>query len=336
VDFAFSEEQEQLRGFAREFLADRYDDVTIARLADSETGADPEVWQKLEQMGWVDDSLSFLDQAVLLEETGYRLLPAPLFSTVALAWPFLDGATVPATLAWAEEGRPQGLLDLDGLTTRFENGSLTGRKVLVPDAGAAELLFVVAEGPDGPGVYKVAAQDAKVSTYGTIDGTRRLGTVEFSGTPAERAGEVSTALRHRAYAAAALEAVGVIQRALDLLVDYAQTRKQFGKPIGVYQAISHKAADIYVRLQEARSLAYWAAWCVAVGDEQAGRAALAAKSLATEAAVISCEESIQGHGGIGFTWEHILHRYYKRAQWLAAFDGPPTTQRAQLAATLLD
>lgn len=332
MDFAFSDEQEQLRGFAREFLAERYDDATIARIADSETGVDEEVWPKLEQMGWLDDSLTFLDQAVLFEETGHRPLPAPFFSTVALAGPFLDGR--PATLAWAEEGIPQGLLDVDGLSTRFTGGGLTGRKVLVPDAAAAEVIYAVAS----DGVYRVAASDAKVKPHATIDGTRRLATVEFSGSPAERvqSTEILRRIRDRAYAAAALEAVGVIQRVLDLLVDYAKTRQQFGKPIGVYQAVSHKASDIYVRLQEARSLAYWASWCLAADDEMTAKACLAAKSLATEGAVFACEGAIQGHGGIGFTWEHVLHRYYKRAQWLAAFDGSPRSQRAELAAALLD
>jgi alkylation response protein AidB-like acyl-CoA dehydrogenase len=344
VDFAFTEEQEQLRGFAREFLAERYDDVAIARIADSDTGVDEDAWPKLVQMGWLDDALAFTDQAVLLEETGYRLLPAPFFSTVALAWPLLaqERQGTRATLAWAEEGVPQGLLDTGALSTRHSGGGLTGRKVLVPDAAATDLIFVVAADGDGPAIYRVETAAAGPVTHGTIDGTRRLATVELSGAPAERVASGGTALdvlneiRDRSYTAAALEAVGITRRALDLLVDYAKTRQQFGRPIGVYQAISHKAADVYVRLQEAQSLAYWATWCVATGDPMTGQACLAAKSLAAEAAVFACEQAIQGHGGIGFTWEHVLHRYYKRAQWLAAFDGPPRDQRARLAAFLLD
>jgi len=344
MDFAFSEEQEQLRGFAREFLAGRYDDVRLAQIADSATGVDAEVWPKLAEMGWLDAELTFLDQAVLFEETGHRPLPAPFFSTMALASPALDDetakrvseGTLKATLAWAEPGVPQALLD--PVTASVSGGRLTGAKVLVPDGGAVGLFVVTAS----DGLYAVEASDAAVTPRQTIDGTRWVADVRFDGAPArllapgEEACHVLARIRDRAYAAAALECVGVAQRALDLLVSYAKEREQFGKPIGVYQAVSHKASNVYVQLQEARSLAYWAAWCVSEDDAMARQACLAAKSLAGEAAVFACENAIQGHGGIGFTWEHVLHRYYKRAQWLAAFDGTARSQRAEIAAYLLD
>ena len=117
-------------------------------------------------------------------------------------------------------------------------------------------------------------------------------------------------------AAVALEAVGIASKALELALEHAKTREQFGKPIGTYQAVSHQLSNTYVETELARSLAYWAAWCVAEGDEQASTAAAAAKAYAAEAAVSACERSIQVHGGIGFTWEHPLHRYYKRAEWI--------------------
>jgi len=136
--------------------------------------------------------------------------------------------------------------------------------------------------------------------------------------------------------ALALEAVGISQKALDLGVEYAKDREQFGRKIGVYQAVSHALADTYVDTELARSLAYWAAWCVAEDDEQTPIAAAAAKAYASDAAVIACERSIQVHGGIGFTWEHVLHEYYKRALWIQAYGGYPREQRAQVAAWLLD
>jgi alkylation response protein AidB-like acyl-CoA dehydrogenase len=344
MDFAFSEEQSQLRGFARDFLASRYDDARLASIADSSTGLDADVWPKLAEMGWLDTELTFLDQAVLYEESGYRPLPAPYLSTTALAAPALDAdtlkrvaeGTLRATLAWAEPGRPQGLLD--PVTASVSDDRLTGEKVLVPDGAAADLFVVVTSS----GLYAVDAADAEVTARETIDGTRRVADVRFSGAPARAlaSGDEARALlgkiRDRAYAALALEGVGVAQRALDLLVAYAKEREQFGRPIGVYQAVSHKASNVYVQLQEARSLAYWAAWCVSEDDEMARQACLAAKALAGETAVFACENAIQGHGGIGFTWEHVLHRYYKRAQWLAAFDGPARDQRAEVAAYLLD
>jgi alkylation response protein AidB-like acyl-CoA dehydrogenase len=139
----------------------------------------------------------------------------------------------------------------------------------------------------------------------------------------------------RLRAAMAAEAVGIAQRALDLGVEHAKTRMQFGKPIGTYQAVSHQLADTYTDVELARSLAYWAAWSVAEDDDQAAVAAAAAKAFATEAAVAACERSIQVHGGIGFTWEHPLHRYYKRALWLEGFGKRPSELRVEVAESLL-
>jgi alkylation response protein AidB-like acyl-CoA dehydrogenase len=145
----------------------------------------------------------------------------------------------------------------------------------------------------------------------------------------------SAAPENEQLAALALEAAGIARRALELGVEHAKTREQFGRPIGVYQAVSHKLADTYVETQLARSLTYWAAWCVAEDDPQATVAAAAAKSYATDAAVAACERSIQVLGGIGFTWEHMLHRYYKRSLWLQSFAGSGSTHRATVADALL-
>jgi hypothetical protein len=137
-------------------------------------------------------------------------------------------------------------------------------------------------------------------------------------------------------AALAMEAVGIGKKALNLAVEYAKDREQFGRKIGVYQAVSHQLADTFVETELARSIAYWAAWCVAEKDEQAPIATAAAKSYAADAAVAACERSIQVHGGIGFTWEHVLHKYYKRALWIQAYGGHARVQRAKIAAWLLD
>jgi alkylation response protein AidB-like acyl-CoA dehydrogenase len=134
----------------------------------------------------------------------------------------------------------------------------------------------------------------------------------------------------------ALEAVGIGKKALELGIEHAQNREQFGRKIGVYQAVSHRLADTFVETELARSLAYWAAWCVAEDDEQAPIAVAAAKAYASDAAVAACERSIQVHGGIGFTWEHVLQEYYKRALWIQAYGGYARVQRAKIAAWLLD
>ena len=172
-----------------------------------------------------------------------------------------------------------------------------------------------------PGAY--LAHVAALTVEGdspTVDPTRALWSVEE--TPCFRA-------------AAAAEALGVAQRALELGVEHAQTRVQFGKPIGTYQAVSHPLAQTYTDVELARSLVYWAAWCVAEEDGRADLAAAAAKAFATEAAVAACERSIQVHGGIGFTWEHPLHRFYKRALWLEGLGRRPGELRLEVADALL-
>ena len=141
---------------------------------------------------------------------------------------------------------------------------------------------------------------------------------------------------HERLTSLALEAAGIAQRALEYAIEHARTREQFGRPIGVYQAVAHPLANTYVEVELARSLAYWAAWCVAEADEQAPVAVAAAKSYAGDGAVAACERAIQVLGGTGFTWEHPLHAYYKRALWIQAHGGYSREQRAKIAAWLLD
>jgi len=175
----------------------------------------------------------------------------------------------------------------------------------------------------GPFLAHVTGLTTIGGDIATVDATRPLTSME--------APEETPRLR----AAMAAEAVGIAQRALDLGVEHAKTREQFGKPIGTYQAVSHPLAQTYTDVELARSLAYWAAWCVAENDDRAPLAAAAAKAFATEAAVVACERSIQVHGGTGFTWEHPLHRFYKRAIWLEGFGTRPSALRLEVADALL-
>jgi hypothetical protein len=170
-------------------------------------------------------------------------------------------------------------------------------------------------------------------TLATVDESLGLGKLSQNGTePAE--GDWSD-VRRRLLAALALESIGIGSKVTGMALEYVSGREQFGKKIGSYQAISHSLVDAYVAVELARSLAYWAAWSVAEGDEQTELAVAAAKSQAAEAAVLACEKSIQAHGGIGFTWEHPLHRYYKRALWLEGALGYGRVHRAEIAASLL-
>ena len=175
---------------------------------------------------------------------------------------------------------------------------------------------------------------AEGESLATVDETRKLGRLQA--TDGDQVDGDFEAVRLRLLTGLAAEAVGVAQKALELGVAYVSEREQFGKKIGTYQAVSHPLADTYVETELARSLAYWAAWCVAEEDERAPVAVASAKSFCAETAVAACERSIQVHGGIGFTWEHVLHRYYKRAQWLDAFGGHAAKQREAVAAALLD
>ncbi len=174
---------------------------------------------------------------------------------------------------------------------------------------------------------------AEGETLATVDETLGLGRLVRNG--AEPAEGTWDDVRRRLLAAFALEAVGIGAKATELAIAYVSEREQFGKRIGSYQAISHSVVDAYVAVELARSLAYWAAWTVAEDDEQADLACAAAKSQAAEAAVLACEKSIQAHGGIGFTWEHPLHRYYKRALYLESALGYGRVHRAGIAESLL-
>ena len=336
MDFAFSEEQELLRASARDYLADRWPAERVVATADAEPSFDAATWRELASMGWLDtrpdSGIGLLEQTVLAEETANALLPAPWFSTVALAAPYLDDELVTAV---ADGERAVTVADAREVTASGD--ALTGTCALVPDLAVVTDVVVVT----GAGAYAVdlVANPDVVVARSTMDRTRRLGELHLDSTPARplaSASETAETVRRRSLALAASEAVGVAQKALDLAAEHAKTREQFGRVIGTYQGVSHKVADIYVQVQLGRSLATWAAWAVSEGDPQQDAAVAAAKAATTEGAVRSCEYAIQAHGGVGFTWEHVLHRYYKRAQWLEAFAGNPRVHRAAVAAAVLD
>ncbi len=304
MDLAFTPLQDELRAQARSFLE----------------ATESPTWAQLAELGWTGASvaeehggagLSFVEEAVLHEEAGRALLHAPLWSTACLL-PFLDGTDQAAVAA----GEASWTLAL---------------APLVPDLDTATNVAVVG----GDTIWQLDGFEREV--LATNDETRPLGVV--SGGEAGRAlcsSEVLPALRARSLAILALEAVGVGSRALELAVEYARSREQFGRIVGTYQAVSHPLATSYVELELARSLAWWAAWCVASDEPDAAVAAAAAKSEAAEAAVAACERAIQAHGGIGFTWEHVLHRLYKRALGIQSWEASSAQLRAEVASHLLD
>ncbi len=303
--FAFTPEQDALREQARAFLS---------------TQSSP-TWHELAELGWTGVSvapelggsgLGFVEEGILFEEAGRALLHAPLYSTVALVLPVLDD-------------------DLRAEVARGDASWTLARGDLVPDLDSAERVAII----DGDGIYELEGCDREILE--TVDVTRPLGVVS-GGTCGRRLGDASCLpeIRRRSLVALALDACGAGRRALEYAVEHASTREQFGRPIGAYQAVSHALATSYAELELARSAALWAAWCVAAEDPQAEIAAVMAKAMSVEAAVTACERSMQVHGGIGFTWEHVLHRLYKRALGVQAWEASAAELRSEVAAYLLD
>lgn len=304
MDFSFTPEQDELRAQARAFLADN-----------------PEPsWAELAELGWTGVSvpesaggagLGFLEQAILHEEMGRALTHSPFWSTVAVVLPALP-------------------LDLQAEVAAGQASWTLALGPLVPDLDTAERVVIAG----GDSLHELEGFEREVLL--TNDVTRPLGVVSGGSPGRKLAGtELLPAIRARSFAALALEACGIGTRALELAVGYAKEREQFGKPIGVFQAISHPLATTYMELELARSLALWAAWCIAEDDPQARLAAAAAKAQCAEAAVAACERSIQAHGGTGFTWEHVLHRLYKRALWIQSWEASGAQLRSEVADAIL-
>jgi alkylation response protein AidB-like acyl-CoA dehydrogenase len=218
----------------------------------------------------------------------------------------------------------------------LSNGRLSGEKLFVPDAGAAEFIVVVAR----DGAYVVDAKDPGVSItpMAGIDLTRRLYTVALSDVTAEKLSTTAGLDRGLSVATTALaaEMVGGMQRTLDITVDYAKTRKQFGKAIGSFQAVQHQCADMYLETESARSAVYYAAWALQEGAPDAAAAVSIAKLYASDAARTVGNRGIQIHGGMGFTWENDLHLFYRRAKASETMLGDATFHRERLAQLVID
>jgi len=356
MDFGFTAEQEMLRDAARKFLATACTSATVRAAIEDATAHDPRLWRMLADLGWLGILVpaehegqggDFLDLAVVLEETGKALLPGPFFATAVLGAAAIaaDGSAeqrarllppiargeriVAVTLDVGDPAEP-------GFTLVAGAPRVRGRARFVMDAHVADALVVAT---DGPLVLVERGTGVEVTSLPSVDMTRRLCTVELRDAPGEPlAGDATAALRRlrdRACAGLALELVGVGQRALEMAVAYANERTQFGRPIGSFQAIKHKCVDMMVAVETARSLAYYAAWAVAEDAADAGRAAAMAKAYAGDMAKTVTSEAIQVHGGIGFTWEHDLHLYYRRALAADAAFGAAPAHRETIVQALV-
>jgi alkylation response protein AidB-like acyl-CoA dehydrogenase len=361
-----SAEHDELRRVVRRFLSERSASGAVRRLMEAGENRDPEVWSLLagqlgltgiavpEQYGGAGYGPAEL--AVVLEEMGGALLVAPYFATVALAgqalvasgdedamarWlPGIADGSLTATLAVAEDSGAWDLAEVATTAAPAGDGwNLTGTKLFVIDGDTADLLLIVANAPDGPGVFAVEKGTPGVESarLDSLDLTRALASVELNGVPAVRVGAAGTTdawlseVLDLALAALAAEQLGGAARCLDMSVGYAKVREQFGRPIGSFQAIKHKCANMLLDVECGRSAVYHASEALAGRQPDAPLAAVLAYVHCSRAFTNAAKECIQIHGGIGYTWEHDAHLYLRRAKSSQLLFGPPARQRTRLA-----
>ncbi|MCU1696464.1 MAG: acyl-CoA dehydrogenase [Mycobacterium sp.] len=367
AEFTFTDEQAQLKAAVTKFCAENFDEQTVRQLMESDPPFDAVVWTRLgTELGVLGLSVpeadggfggSLVDQAVAVEQLGASLACGPVFGTVFLAIPALVAASSgPArdellgelvegrrTAAFAVADRA-GAFDPAAVTVTATGDTVTGTVERVVDGGVADVLLVAANGPDGVALFAVEAAAAGVARTPlmTLDLTRPQATIAFTDAQARLvadAGEAPRVIEHALQVGSALlavEQVGAAQHLLDLSVEYAKTRLQFGRPIGSFQAVKHRLADLLVDVEHARSTAYHAIWALTDGSDDPALAASIAQATASAAFARVATDTIQVHGGIGFTWEHQAHLYFKRATTDAALLGSAEQHRSRVAALVLD
>ena len=366
MNFAFTEEQEELRKTVRAFLDAKSSETAVREQMETVNGFDPAVWSQMgSQMGLMGIHIpeefggmgfSYIELGVVLEEMGRSLLCAPFFSTVVLAantlmqsgdeaakkkyLPGIASGESTATLASVE---PSGKWDESGVTMQAKGSgssfTLTGTKMFVLDGHTASLIIVSARTAKGVSLFAVDgnAKGLTRTALSTMDQTRKQAKLEFTDVSATLIGaegkgwEVLSRVNDLIVVALAAEQVGGAQKVLDMAVEYAKVRVQFGRPIGSFQAIKHKCADMLLEVESAKSAAYYGMWCAAEMNDELASVASLAKAYCSEAYFHAAAENIQIHGGIGFTWEHPAHLYFKRAKSSELIFGDPTYHRELLA-----
>ena len=365
LDFSFTEEHEELRATVRAFLGEKSDEAAVREQMATERGHDPEVWRQLaEQLGLAGliipeehggAGFGYVELLIAMEEMGRALVCAPYLGSSVLAANALlacaDEATQKDLLAGIASGEKivsvahaerGGRWDLGAVGMRArEKGDafeLDGTKRWVLDGHVADALLVVARTEAGLELFRVDADAEGLgrSLVPSLDLTRKLAHVEFAATPARRVsqGDQTAALERvlaLTHAALAAEQVGGAQKCLEMSTEYAKTRLQFGRPIGSYQAIKHKCADMLVAVEFAKSAAYAACFAAANDADDFLECAALAKATCSEAYFRAAAETIQIHGGMGFTWEHPAHLYFKRAKASDLLFGDAVHHREVLA-----
>ena len=369
MNFAFSEEQEELRRYARQWMTERMPLDRVRDLMATPEGFDRSDWSAVAELGWQAMAIpeeyggagfGLLELAVLLEEQGRGLFCGPFLSTVVAAanaillagseeqkaeiLPGIAASETVATLAVSEErGGWDGRHLATSAVAAGDGWTIDGTKRFILDGHTADLLVVAAQTADGVGLFLVPGDAAGLerTVLPAMDETRKLAEVTLAGVTvgadARLAdGDAGTLDRVNDIIAVslALEQVGGAQAVLDMAVQYAKDRQQFGKPIGSFQAIKHMCADMLVKVESARAAAYYAMWTVAEGTDEAATVVPLAKAYCSDAFFDCAGMNIQVHGGIGFTWEHDAHLYFKRAKSSQVMFGTPAERRRQLAERL--
>jgi alkylation response protein AidB-like acyl-CoA dehydrogenase len=327
MDFGLNDEQEAIKETARDFLASRFKPEKVRELAESESPYDDALWAEICELGWPGiviaeehggQGLGVVELAILLEELGYACAPSPLISNA------VAGLLIEA--AGSDEQRARWLPGIASGETRGAAALTSDAEPIVGAAAGAAVLVL----NDGDGARIVEASAARLERLELIDSTRAYFRVSADGGE-PLPGEVGPAV-DRAFVAFAAELVGVAQRALDMAVEYAKEREQFGRPIGAYQAVSHRLADMLWAVEEARSLTLYAAWCADAEPRSLPLAASMAKARASDAGASVAHDALQTFGGIGFTWEHDLHFLLKRAKVSGQMLGSAGQHRDRVAA----
>jgi alkylation response protein AidB-like acyl-CoA dehydrogenase len=355
MNFDFTDDQRAIKRTAHDFLEARYRPETVRQLAEDERGFSDEQWAELVELGWqgviVPEAhgglgLGTVELVVIAEEMGYALAPSPWFSNVCAAAMLVAAGTDEQRRRWLEPlaaGEMRGTLAVwderagwapDHSEAESADGRLTATKIAVPDAGSAA--FAIVAGADRVHyLVDLGADGARVSAEPALDPTRKLFRLELEGARAEPLSGGDGDSLASAYASIvttlAAENVGVAQRTMEMAVTFAKDRKQFERPIGSYQAVSHRCAQMLLEVESARSLAYWAAWALDHEPDTALRAASMAKAYAGDAGFRVAASALQVHGGIGFTWEHDLHFFLKRAKANAHAFGDSRWHRDRVA-----
>jgi alkylation response protein AidB-like acyl-CoA dehydrogenase len=353
MDFSFSPDQQLLKNSARSFLDEHCKPEFVRAMFDDPRGESEALWKEMAQLGWLGLSLpeeaggsglGMVETAILLEEMGRVAFPGPYLPTVLAGYALLTAGDTAQKNRWLPalaSGNARGTValmerDVDwapgAIATRASRSGngwvLTGLKQFVPWPHVADVMLVPARTPEGLTLFLVEPASARklgLSMMTSMDLTTRLGTVTLDGIAVEgdavlgtpgSAGPLLEALLRRGAVAAAAEMLGAARRCLDMAVSYAKVREQFGQPIGSFQAIRHKCAEMLLEVENSHAATYYAAWALDAGAEDAALAASVAKAYVSDGARKVCGEAIQVHGGIGFTWEYDLHLYFKRAKAL--------------------